>query len=253
VTQHGFASLFPMAMGGTGVVWLDGRATHGEEGNMALRAATFGSDMKQRGEVPIDSRVCECCPTSVAVSADGPIVAYRNRSAQEIRDIYVTRLVAGRWSTPVAVHQDGWRVEACPVNGPAISARNRDVAVAWFTVKGKEDEGQAFVAFSKDGGRTFGKPTRVDDVSSLGRVAVALLEDGSAVVGWVEFADEKSQFKARRVAADGTRSPAAAIANMSGTRYPRLSAIGNDVVFAWTDSENNSSRVRTARAVIGAR
>src|SRR5436190_910656 len=132
MTQHGFATLFPMADGGTGLIWLDGRATHGEEGDMQLRSATFDKAHKSLSDTLIDSRVCECCPTSVALSADGPIAAYRNRSAAEIRDIYVTRLGAGKWSMPIRVRADNFKIEGCPVNGPAIAARDKDVAVAWF-------------------------------------------------------------------------------------------------------------------------
>src|SRR6185436_19186156 len=122
VSQHGFASLFPTADGGLGLVWLDGRTTHGEEGDMQLRAALFDKSHKQLSDTVIDSRVCECCPTSVALSADGPIAAYRNRSAGEIRDIYVTRLVAGRWTMPIPVHRDNYKIEGCPVNGPSVAA-----------------------------------------------------------------------------------------------------------------------------------
>jgi hypothetical protein len=46
MSQHGFASLFPTEAGGLGLVWLDGRTTHGEEGDMQLRAATFDKDHK---------------------------------------------------------------------------------------------------------------------------------------------------------------------------------------------------------------
>lgn len=244
-TQHGFASLFQAPTAGVGVVWLDGRATHGDEGNMSLRSAVFGTDGKQRSELSVDARVCECCPTAIAVTADGPIVAYRNRSPQEIRDIYVSRLAAGRWTMPVAVHRDGWRIEACPVNGPSISARGREVAVAWFTAV--KDEGRAFLAFSHDGGRAFGPPVRLDEKGSLGRVAVDLLEDGAAAVGWVEFGEDRSQFKVRRVDASGARSPAVAVADISGTRYPRLARAGGELLMAWTESENGSSRVRTSR------
>ncbi len=245
-TQHGFASLFQAPGGGAGVVWLDGRATHGDEGDMSLRSAMFGADGKQRSESVVDARVCECCPTSIAVTAEGPIVAYRNRSAREIRDIYVSRLAAGRWTTPVAVHHDNWRVEACPVNGPSLSASGRTVAVAWFTAV--KDEGRAFLAFSHDGGGVFGPPVRLDDASSLGRVEVALLDDGSAAAGWVEFGEERSQFKIRRVDQSGARSPAVAVADISGTRYPRLVRAGGELLMAWTASENGTSRVRTARA-----
>ena len=169
----------------------------------------------------------------------------------DIRDIYVTRLVNQRWTTPVAVHNDGWRVQGCPVNGPAISARGREVAVAWFTAKG--EQGRTFVAFSRDAGRTFGAPVRVDDVSSLGRVGVALLADGSAAVTWVEFSAEHSQFRVRRVdargdGAAGAKWPAADIAEASGTRYPRLAQVGDELLFAWTATEDGSPRVSVARA-----
>jgi hypothetical protein len=257
-TQHGFASLFQIPGAGMGLVWLDGRAIKPDApegvGNMALRAATFGVDGKQVGESVVDPRVCECCPTAAAVTAEGVIVAYRNRSAGEIRDIYVTRLVNRQWSAPVAVHNDGWRVMGCPVNGPAISARGRDVAVAWFSAKG--DQGHSFVAFSHDAGRTFGRPVRVDDVSSLGRVGVELLADGSAAVTWVEFSAEHSQMRVRRVAAAvdavGARGPGADVAEASGTRYPRLAQAGTDLLFAWTATEDGSPRVKVARAALPA-
>src|SRR5689334_6702095 len=53
MSQHGFATLFPLADGGTGVVWLDGRATHGEEGDMQLRAATFDKAHKSLSDALI--------------------------------------------------------------------------------------------------------------------------------------------------------------------------------------------------------
>jgi hypothetical protein len=245
MSQHGFASLFPAANGGLGLVWLDGRTTHGEEGDMQLRAAMFDKDHKLLSDTMIDARVCECCPTSIAMTADGPVAAYRDRTAGEIRDIYVTRLAAGRWSMPVNVHRDNYKIEGCPINGPAVAARGKDVVVAWFTAPNEMN--RSYVAFSHDSGRTFGQPVRVDDVSSLGRMAVALANDGSALVGWVEFAKEKSQFKVRRIEANGTKQAAATVADLSGTRFPRLALGKGEVVLAWTETEKDSSRVKTAR------
>ena len=245
ISQHGFASLFPAAAGGLGLVWLDGRTTHGDEGDMQLRAATFGKDHKLLSDTMIDARVCECCPTSVAMTADGPIAAYRDRTGGEIRDIFVSRLSAGRWSMPLNVHRDNYKIEGCPINGPAIAARGKDVVVAWFTAP--KEVNRSYVAFSHDAGRTFGQPARVDEVSSLGRMAVALAADGSAIVGWVEFAKEKSQFKVRRIEANGTLHSPVTVADLSGTRFPRLALGKGEVVLAWTETEKDSSRVKTAR------
>jgi hypothetical protein len=182
----------------------------------------------------------------MAMTADGPLVAYRDRSAQEVRDIHVTRLENGQWSAPAAVHNDEWRVPACPVNGPALSARGRDVAVAWFTAK--DDQPKSFVAFSSDAGRTFGSPIRLDDDASLGRVDVALLPDGSAAASFVEFANQRASFRVRRIARDGSRSAPITVAGLVGNRtsgIPRMAVDGRGLVFAWVEG---NSQVRTARA-----
>jgi hypothetical protein len=249
-TQHGFVSLFQAPGAGLGLVWLDGRATNPatESGNMSLRASVYDPGGKQLREMLVDSRVCDCCSTSVAQTADGAIVAYRDRSAGEVRDIAVSRFAAGRWSMPVAVHHDGWRIEACPINGPAISARGRDVAVAWFTAP--TEIGHTFVAFSHDAGRTFGPPVGVDDGKSLGRVSVDLLDDGSAAVSWTESATPRPKFKVRTVLPGGERSAAVTVAETTGNRYPRLAHVRNELIFAWTDTEGDGTRIRTARTTI---
>lgn len=178
------------------------------------------------------------------------IVAYRDRSADEIRDIYVSRLVGGKWTEPAAVHNDGWRSAACPVNGPALSAEGRDVAIAWFTAKG--DEGHAFAAFSSNSGASFGTPIRLDDATALGRVDVQLRPDGSAMATWIEFADGRGQFKVRRVEPSGQRGAAVTVSGMTAGRssgYPRMARFGNELVFAWTET-GDAPGVRTAVASV---
>ena len=267
--EHGFASLFPIG-DGFGLVWLDGRAMkpggdhggeHGGGGAMSVRFGQFDKSFKQIAETAVDTRVCECCPTAAAVTADGVITAYRDRSDQEIRDNYVSRLVHGKWTTPQPVFSDNWQIAACPVNGPALAAAGRRVAMTWFTVK--QDQGQAYLAFSDDAGATFGKPIRVDDGGSLGRVDVELLGDGAALATWIEFADQpvspkpageggRAQFRARRIEPNGTRSAAVTISGIAGSRasgYPRAAIANGEAVFAWTESgDGGSLQVRTASA-----
>ena len=147
----------------------------------------------------------------------------------------------GRWSDPAAVHRDNWQINACPVNGPALGASGRDVAIAWFTVA--EDQGHVFVAFSSDAARTFGAPVRVDDVSALGRVDVELLPDGAAIVSWIEVADKRSEFRIRRVDRSGQRSQSTSVAGINANRssgYPRMARRGNELVFAWTDPRRSA-------------
>lgn len=260
-TEHGFASLFPMG-DGLGLVWLDGRAMkpggheseHGGGGAMSVRFARFDRNWKQVEDVAVDERVCECCPTAAAVTSEGVIAAFRDRSTAEVRDIYTSRLQNRAWSTPAPVFNDAWTIAACPVNGPALSARARDVALAWFTVK--QDQGQAYLAFSQDAGRTYGAPIRIDDGGSLGRVDVELLPDGAALATWIEFADQRAQFRARRIDRAGVRSPAVTVAGISGNRasgYPRVAMSRGELVFAWTESADGGGlQVRSATAALPA-
>lgn len=248
-TEHGFASMFQVPGAGLGLVWLDGRQTtpagaagqaehdgHGG-GAMTVRYGAFDGQWKQTADMPIDTRVCECCPTTAAVTSDGVIAAFRNRTEDEIRDIYVSRLENGKWSEPKAVHNDNWKISGCPVNGPMLSARGRDVVIAWFT--GKVEPGQVFVAFSKDAGRTFAAPIRVDDTASLGRVDVELMPDGSAVATWIESIERRTEFRMRRIESSGAKGPVTKIADIGSSRtsgYPRLARQGNELVFAWIES-----------------
>ena len=262
-TEHGFASLFPLG-DGFGLIWLDGRpSTHSgadagvrsgqapdHDSSMSLRFARFDRNFKQLEESSVDAKVCECCPTTAAVTAEGIITAYRNRSDDEVRDNYVARFVNGTWSTPQAVFNDNWKIAACPVNGPSLSANGSLVAMSWFTAK--SDQGQAFAAFSQDAGKTFSSPIRIDDGGTLGRVDLELLPDGSALATWIEFADQRAQFRARRIERGGTRSTPVTIAGIAGSRssgYPRAAVANGEVVFAWTESADAGGlQVRTAAA-----
>ncbi len=253
--EHGFASLFQVPGMGLGAVWLDGRATANMGGAMTLRYGAFDGDGKQVADQPVDTRVCDCCPTTAAVTAQGPLVAFRNRTDDEIRDIYVSRLVKGAWTEPKAVHDDGWQISGCPVNGPALSARGRDVAIAWFT--GKVEPGRAFVAFSSDAGESFGAPIRVDTDASLGRVDVELLPDGTAMATWIEMGKGGAEFRARKVSASGVLGSPQTIAKVASSRssgYPRMARQGAEFVFAWTEvtpgaaGKSPTTRVVTAVA-----
>ncbi|HWL39539.1 MAG TPA: hypothetical protein VNO75_04810 [Gemmatimonadaceae bacterium] len=258
-TEHGFVALWPDA-GTLGAVWLDGRNFkpgghdapngHNAANEMMLLTTAVRADGSLAPEIRLDERACDCCQNSAAVTADGPIVAYRDRSPDEIRDIHVTRRVAGKWSAGVPVHADNWKIAACPVNGPAIAAVGRRVALAWFTAA--NDSARVKVAFSDNAGSSFSAPVRVDGGNPAGRVDVAMLEDGGALVTWIERSGgDTAAVQTRRVRTDGTMGPSMTIASASAARasgFPRLAITGSDVVFAWTVPGRPSSvRVALAR------
>jgi len=79
--------------------------------------------------------------------------------------------------------------------------------------------------------KTFGPPVRIDEVGAVGRVDVELLADGSAVVTWIEFADERSEFRIRRAERIGSRSASLAVSGIaSGDRV---------VIRDWRDGGTN--------------
>jgi hypothetical protein len=226
---------------------------------MMLITTTIGTDNSLGSEVGVDDRVCDCCQTAVAIAAGGPVVVYRDRSTDEIRDVYAVRYVDGRWTAPRPVHADGWRIAACPVNGPAVAADGDRVVVAWFTAAG--DTARVRVAFSDDGGSTFSSPTRVDNGSPAGRVDVALQADGSALVSWLERTvipgaqggGEGAEVRVRRVRSDGSLAQWATVARSSVARasgFPQMVATARgEVFFAWT-APGNPASIRVARAVL---
>jgi hypothetical protein len=299
-TEHGFVSFVPPATAGDGgaVVWLDGRdyargqggahggagggahGAGGPEARMQLVAAPLGADGAPGAEQVVDSSACSCCRTAAARTRRGVVVAYRDRQPGEVRNIAVVRHEpgpgGGAWSAPHTVHDDGWVIPGCPTNGSAVAARGDTVAVAWFTAP--RDSARVHVAFSVDGGRTFGPPARVDDGAPAGRVGVAVAADGAALVTWVERAPDgpapggswrdaeraakrrpagDALWRVRRVAPDGARGPAQTVAPSTPGRaggFPQIAVAGGpggDAVYlAWTEpaAGGRPSQVQVLRA-----
>jgi hypothetical protein len=149
----------------------------------------------------------------------------------------------------VHVHADGWRVDACPVNGPAVDARGRTVAVAWFTAA---DVPRVRVAFSQDAGQTFAPPIEVASGDVTGRVDVALLDDGRAVVSWLQPSADGAEIRAQPFNLAGPAGASLTVAASTVQRasgFPQMVRAGGGLLFAWTDA-GEPSRVRTAYATL---
>lgn len=248
-TEHGFVSLLPGEDGTFVAVWLDGRAFHGQGATRetAVRAARFDGKAFV-DETVLDSRVCDCCQTAAVSTPDGLLVAYRDRSTEEIRDIAVVRRAGDTWTEPAPLHEDGWKIAACPVNGPALAALGDEVAAVWFTGAG-DAPGRVLAAFSRDGGKTFGEPLRIDDGEALGRVDVVRLDAWRALVTWMERSGEEGEAALRfRVAWRGGRlEPPVDVGRLSAARaagFPRIATWNGTILVAWTDPDAGAIRLR---------
>jgi hypothetical protein len=243
-SEHGFVA-YAREGGGLRAVWLDGRDMPGG-GSMGLRTALL-AETAGASEV-LDDRVCECCSTDLVATASGPLAVYRDRSGDEIRDIAVARGIAGGWEESEPLHEDGWKISGCPVNGPAAAVEGSRVAVAWFTAPAGSAEVR--LALSEDAGATFGPPIVVDGQSPLGRVDVEFDAGGAVWVSWLAAHDDRAQLRtARFVAAAEPRVVAVAVTGASrASGMPRLARVADDLVLAWVEvAADRPAGLRLAR------
>lgn len=247
--EHGFVSMLPMGKQQTLIAWLDGRNTKNqpEAGPMTLRGAVFDASGNNLREWELDQATCDCCQTSAAMTEAGPVVVYRDRSAEEVRDIAIVRLIDGNWTAPSVVHKDDWQVMGCPVNGPAVAAKDNIVAVAWFTAA--NDSPKVNLALSTDNGVSFSPVSRVAGPNTNGRVDVEILLNGQVVVSWMDTQATEAKIMLSRFSATGQFIDSIDVAVSSASRrsgFPVIESLKNTVYVSWTDV-SDTPRVRVAR------
>lgn len=246
--EHGFVSILPYGENFL-VAWLDGRNTvmegmenhEGHHGQMSIRAAIVDVNGAKSNEWELDNRTCDCCQTGAALTDNGPIVIYRDRSDEEIRDMSIVRFVDGQWTEPKNIYADNWKIAGCPVNGPRVDAIGNNLAISWFS--SPEGNASVRVIFSSDGGATFGESVKLDEGKAIGRVDVVMLDADNAMVSWMEGAE----IKAVKVNRDGTKGTSMNIASTSDARssgFPQMTKSGNKLIFAWT--EDKEKIIKTA-------
>jgi hypothetical protein len=245
--EHGFVELFAWN-DAIGAFWLDGRQlaewSFDEPDKLlgtSLRLGTLDYSGNVVEREVVDELVCDCCMPDRAMTAAGPVVAYRDRTPDEIRDIVVRRHVRGAWQEAVVAGVDAWRIEGCPVNGPAIAADGERVAVAWFTAAG----GTPGVRFARsaDGAASFAPPLDLDGTGSFGQVGLVLAADGTAMVTWWRAAASGgTELVLRTVSPGGALDAPRVLAQSSAVQpvdVPQLVAVGGDLLVAWTSLDDD--------------
>lgn len=257
--EHGFVSMLPLSNNKIFATWLDGRNTKSEKqkkdshdhghhgaGAMTLRCAEFDKEGNLSEEKELDNRICDCCQTAAVQTDQGIIVAYRDRSEKEIRDISIVRRVGDKWTTPKTVSDDNWHIAGCPVNGPSLAAIGNQVAIAWYTMS--EETPQVKVAFSADSGANFSNPIQIDDGNPLGRVDVVMYSEGEAIVSWLEHKDKIALIKLAQVNKEGIIGKKLTIVESKASRnsgFPRMVKKGKQLILAWTHVEDKT-RIKSA-------
>ncbi len=244
--QHGLASIAATGDNEASLLWLE--ALEGEDGPVTMKRSLVNAAGQITKEESLDTDVCACCPTSVVKTARGVLVAYRDHTSEDIRDISTLRFENGRWTPSKNLNPDRWKLNACPINAAIAAATGDQVAVAWYT--GAQDKPRVQIAFSKDSGSTFSKPTLVSTGHSFGFTSMALNEDGSAMVSWLEQGANDTSILFRQVSSQGVAGPVLQIAK--GTKaslgYPRILQAGSETWIAWGGSRTPSP-IQTARVI----
>jgi hypothetical protein len=282
---HEFVSLAPLSGGRVLAVWLESTRVRDPQAvrvkrdpaalrptkdpnapyapSMRLKSSLLGPDGATLQEWIVDPDVCTCCQTTLArLPMDGAIVVYRGHTRDEIRDNHLAVFDGTAWNAPRGLHDDGWKIAACPVNGPAADALGDKVAFTWFTAADGVARVQA--KLSPDGGRSFGPAITIDLGRPIGRVDLVTLADGSSVISWMESGSGQNTagLYVRRLFPDGALSDPALIAPISAIRasgFARLAAHAGEalpVVISWTEAVPTdpsdpksaaATRVRTAQ------
>ena len=246
-TEHGFVTMIPNNDDTFLLAWLDGRNTesnhgHDHAGAMTLRSAVMDLKGELSEQTELDARVCDCCHTTGTQTPEGVILAYRDRSLDEIRDIGFIHKKNSAWSKPQFVSSDAWEIKGCPVNGPRISSFNNSVAIAWYTEALSKPTVK--VAFKTDS--SFSNPIIIDQTSPVGRVDIEMISDEKTIVSWIDGGDDPA-IKYRVVNKNGTMSSTKTVSTISAARgsgFPQIEVFNNALYIAWTDFENQKIRMK---------
>lgn len=242
-----YAGFFSFAPGGYAATYLSPPTTperyqashHPEEHDhrKTVRFIEFDAQGRVAADQELDPDACSCCQTALGQTRRGWIAAYRDHSPGEIRDISVLRRVNGSWTPPQTLHPDGWKINGCPTDGPALIAEDSRVAIAWLTRAG--DQPRIQLALSNDDGQTFHAPVRIDSGNPLGRPAITTLDRGNYLVAWLEkTAGDQIEIRVRRVSSNGLTFAAQTVASAPLGRasgFPKVLVSGEQIFLAWRD------------------
>lgn len=260
-TEHGFVSLLPDGDDRVRLVWLDGRDTaapaghdarddHDAHGNMTLRSAVLDRRGRLSAETRLDADTCSCCQTDAVRQGARAIVAYRDHGAEELRNMHWLELVDDRWSTDRVLHDDGWRIAGCPVNGPALAAGSGPVLAVWPTMQ----VDRMVVRMAIEGAQGFGPAVDLEgETGTVGRVDAAPW-DGEFLVAWMGAGSAAGESTLRLARVDATPKvrESHVLATLPPGRssgVPRLAALDRVALAAWVEAAGGVPTIRAARIV----
>lgn len=251
-TEHGFVSLLPDGDDRVLAMWLDGRRTpapkdgemHGGHAVTTLRTAILQREGGPRDGQELDDLTCDCCTTDAVRAGSGPLVVYRDRTGDEIRDVHWLQRGAQGWSSPRPVHADRWNIAGCPVNGPALALAGATPVVAWPTMAGEAYHVR--VARRADVG--WSSPIELESGPGvLGRVDAAPWTNDGVLVSWLGGSAKASVLRVAqldRELGEVSRLDVVSLPPGRMTGMPRMASHDGLALLAWTSPEVRGGKIR---------
>jgi hypothetical protein len=221
--------------------WIDKRnlAAAGEAGRvydgaaLAFAWSTGGKDFAAT-RIAQDN-TCECCRLGVAFAGPHkPAVMWRNMYPGGVRDHAVMTFDGDKPGPVNRVSVDGWKIDACPHQGPSLAIDAQGAYHAtWFT-EGAHRQG-VFYARSTDNGKTFSLPMPVGNNDRQPTRPFVLAAGDKLWLAWKEFDGEQSTVSVMqsRDAGANWSKPRVVATTADASDHPLLIARDTDAFLSW--------------------
>ncbi len=221
-----------------------------------LHYATYGD--RATPEQRLAPGVCYCCKTALAPTAKGVLATWRHVYDGNMRDMaFVLLGTPGAAAAPPRISADGWSINGCPDDGPALAVDAADrVHAIWPTViPGDEPVGALFYASKPASASAFGARQRVTTLGSPkpSHPQVAVDGTGHVFVAWDEIVGgvRTAAWSDGTAAGDGALrlGTPARLAAAGPTQYPVMAPLARGVVVAWVSGAQGTSVIRVRHLV----
>lgn len=235
IGSRSFSGILRLDDGEVGVSWLGTNPDKKIEGR-PVKFAKTNSENSFEKEILIDSTACECCRTALSSNGQGEVsLVYRDLLPGSVRDISISHSKNNGkdFAEPVAFSRDGWVIDGCPHNGPAVVSHQEKTFVTWFTAADKKG---VFYAELDNNNQITSKI----QLSQHGNFAqLALMPDESKVIVYDEdYEDEGTKYNkiiVNKVRQNEVFEKAISAPHTYGTHPAIQVATEHDVIIAWED------------------
>ena len=269
---RGWASLLIDEQQRVHVLWLDTRvaATESSMPSMsasvgagayaamgATRQDVYAAVLARDGRLSehlVATNVCFCCKTAIGQTAAGVWAAWRDVYPGNLRDISFTSLDDRADAQRVRVSQDGWQLDGCPEDGPAMAAAaDGRIDLVWPTLVSNAPLSKGIFSASTTDGRAFSTRVRIDSgTGSASHPGLAVTTAGTVAAVWERVSDSTHRIELRQRQGTEWLSPTV-LTEGATAASPAIAASGRDFIVAWERRDGPHSRIEVQRARSGIR